>query len=114
MKLLKFLSFLLIFVFSAIAFAQTPVVPGALASGGSGGSIWIWITAHGGPVASILLLLGSFNAICTMIRDQLAKWDGVDATQPIDPQYAKLTFFNKLALYSGKVIDLVTANLQHK
>ncbi len=79
----------------------------------SGGAIWVWISAHGGPVAAILLVLGSFNAGMVALRAQLALWDGVDLTQPIPPQWVALTWSNKLAYYSGKLIDIVTANWQH-
>lgn len=108
---LKLCSVLFIFVFSAIAFAQGAIVPASI---GTGGAIWVWVTAHGGPVGSLLLLIGSFNVLMAMLRDQLAKWDNVDLTLPIPPQWVALTWSNKLAYYSGKIIDFVTANIQHK
>jgi hypothetical protein len=124
MKLFKFLMFLSVLIISmhmtVVCFAQTATpAPSATpaisapATAAQATGIWGFFMAHGGPEATVLLLVTSFNAVMSLIRDQMAAWDGVDATQPIDPQYSKLTFFNKLALYSGKLMDLLMANTKH-
>lgn len=120
MKVFKFFAALFVFSFSWLLLAQDPaaapaaVAPAIVASSSFLSGIWGWLNAHGGPVAAVLLLVGSFNALCSVIRDQLAKYDGVDLTKPIDPQYATLTLVNKICLWSGRILDLVNANTQHK
>lgn len=126
MKVFKLFLALGVFVFAThltvMAFAQAPAASPAASAApaisapapASTNPIWDFFMKHGGPEATVLLLVTSFNAVVSMLRQQMAAWDGVDLTKPIDPAaYSKLSFVNKLCLYSGKLLDLLTGNAQH-
>jgi len=119
---MKLFSALVLFIisWSLITLAQVPapsptaVVAAVVAAPAAQGGFWGWIMAHGGLQAAVLLLVACFNIIISAVRDLLCKLDGIDLSQPIPADKTKLTFINKVALVSGKVLDWASANVQHK
>lgn len=106
---MKALAALLLFTFSFLAVGYAQDAAALPATGLMG-----WIAAHGGLQLSVLMLVGCFNIACSAIREILAKLDGVDLSKDIPAGEKSLTLLNKLALWSGKILDYVGNNVQHK
>ena len=75
-------------------------------------SLGDYIKSHGLPASAIMLLL-CLNAILSGLRDLCAKLDGVKPGDAAPAGDVKLSMLNKACLILGKILDYLTANVQH-
>jgi len=98
----------------AIAQGVSPSPAAAImTAASSSGGVMLWIALHGGLLAVVMSCAMLGNAILSAIRDFLCWIDGIPKGGVIPANYAGLTKVNIAAIWLGKIVDYLTANVQH-
>lgn len=92
----------------SVADASAPTVAPVTTS-----ALSTFINSHGGMSSSIILVLMCMNSLLSALRDICARFDGVNPGDAAPVGDTKLTVLNKVCLILGKILDYVTANVQH-
>ena len=72
-----------------------------------------WIALHGGFMAVVVACSMFANTLLSALRSFLCYIDGVPVGGVIPPNYVGLTKVNIAAVWVGKIVDWLTANIQH-
>lgn len=99
-------------VVAVVAQSAAPVIAAAPAIVPVSG-IMGWIAAHGGFQGAVLILVSSFLALLSAIRQVLYNFDGVAPGAPIPVDKSALTLVNKICLILGQVVDFMSGNTKH-
>lgn len=112
---MKFLTLIVIVLLSVVIFqaaqaqivVQAPTPAAAVISSGN------FVEAHGGLVATLVLLVFAAQALLTALRTVLLKFDGIAEGQDIPPANTTLTLVNKICIVLGTILDFLQGNAKH-